>query len=97
MIFFALLSGFFHPFLTGSNPFVVIIGVLILFLGLVGSILLYKTVTYERRPSMFVVLESGLISYKAGSSNHKRLVFFIAGLILIIISTLYIYQITGRI
>lgn len=93
--FFALLSGFFHPFLTGSNPAIVLIGVIVLFIGLAGAILLYKTATFVKKPGVFV-MRDGLISYKTGSST-RRIIFFIGGAGLIITSLIHIYQITGRI
>jgi len=53
IIFFTLLSGFFHPLImeTSFNP--VIIGVLILFVGLAGGILLYKASISETKREIF--------------------------------------------
>ncbi len=48
-VFFALLAGFFHPIITGQSFDVVIIGVLVLFVGLAGAVLLYKAATSKRR------------------------------------------------
>jgi len=47
--FFALLAGFFHPLITNTSLDIVVIGVLILFIGLAGGILLYKTATSDKK------------------------------------------------
>ena len=52
--FFALLSGFFHPLITNQSFDSVIIGVLVLFAGLVGGILLYKAATSEKYRIIFL-------------------------------------------
>ena len=53
IIFFALLSGIFHPLITGFNFDFLITGILILFVGLLGSILLYKSITSETKRRIF--------------------------------------------
>ena len=68
--FFALLSGIFYPLTTKTSFEPVISGILILFLGLAGGVLLYKATTSETR----------------------REIFFGVGLILIGISTYFIFQ-----
>ena len=68
--FFALLSGVFYPLITNTSFEPVISGILILFLGLAGGVLLYKATT----------------------SETKREIFFGVGLILIGISTYFIFQ-----
>ena len=73
--FFALLSGVFYPLITKTSFESVISGILILFLGLAGGILLYKATT----------------------SETKRGIFFGVGLILIGISSYFIFQFTGRV
>jgi len=70
--FFALLSGVFYPFITNTSFEPVISGILILFLGLAGGVLLYKATTSETR----------------------REIFFGVGLILIGISSYFIFQFT---
>jgi len=73
--FFALLSGVFYPLITNTSFEPVISGILILFLGLAGGVLLYKATT----------------------SETKREIFFGVGLILIGISSYFIFQFTGRV
>ena len=58
-IFFALLAGLFHPFISGSSFGPVIAGVLILFLGLAGGVLLYKAATSDSRRG--ILLGGGFI------------------------------------
>jgi hypothetical protein len=60
--FFALLAGFFHPIITNTSFDSVISGVLVLFVGLAGGVLLYKSVTSENRRIMFLGGGFGLIS-----------------------------------
>ena len=52
--FFALLAGFFHPLITNTSFDSVVIGVLILFVGLVGGVLLYKAATSEKKREIFL-------------------------------------------
>jgi len=52
--FFALLSGFFHPLIINTSFNSVVIGVLVLFVGLVGGILLYKAATSENKRIIFL-------------------------------------------
>ena len=51
--FFTLLSGVFYPLVTNTSFEPVISGILILFLGLAGGILLYKATTSETRREIF--------------------------------------------
>ena len=73
--FFTFLSGIFYSLITNTNFELVISGILILFLGLAGGVLLYKATTSETR----------------------REIFFGVGLILIGISSYFIFQFTGRV
>ena len=73
--FFTLLSGIFYPLVTNTSFEPVISGILILFLGLAGGVLLYKATT----------------------SETKREIFFGVGLILIGISSYFIFQFTGKV
>ena len=52
--FFALLSGFFHPLITNTSFDSVVIGVIILFIGLAGGVLLYKSAISEKRRGIFL-------------------------------------------
>jgi len=52
--FFALLAGLFHPLITGVSFDGVITGSLILFVGLAGGVLLYKSATSENRRGIFL-------------------------------------------
>ena len=57
LTFFALLSGVFFPLVTPGIPFDhAIQGVATLFLGLVGTILLFKAVTSDTRQGIFIVV-----------------------------------------
>ncbi|MBM3910039.1 MAG: hypothetical protein FJ356_00120 [Thaumarchaeota archaeon] len=53
-VFFALLAGFFSPLITGQGFDLVIIGVIILFVGLGGAILVYKAATSEKRRMIYL-------------------------------------------
>jgi len=46
--FFALLAGLFYPLITNTSFDGVIVGVLVLFLGLAGGVLLYRAATSEK-------------------------------------------------
>ena len=52
--FFALLAGLFHPLITDTSFDGVITGVLVLFVGLAGGVLLYKSATSENRRGIFL-------------------------------------------
>ena len=52
--FFVLLAGFFHPLITNTSFDSVIVGVLVLFVGLAGGVLLYKAATSEKRRGIFL-------------------------------------------
>ncbi len=55
IFFFALLSGMFYPIITHSNGDSVIEGVLILFVGLAGAVLLYKAGTSDKHKKAYLV------------------------------------------
>lgn len=61
-IFFALLSGFFHPLITGAPFDSVIVGVLVLFVGLAGGVLVYKAATSDKRRGIYLGGGFGLIA-----------------------------------
>ena len=52
--FFALLAGLFHPLITNTSFDGVITGILILFVGLAGGVLLYRAATSENRRGIFL-------------------------------------------
>jgi len=52
--FFALLAGFFHPLITNTSFDSVIAGVLVLFVGLAGGVLLYRSATSENKRKIFL-------------------------------------------
>jgi hypothetical protein len=52
--FFTLLAGFFHPLITNTSYDGVITGVLILFMGLAGGVLLYRAATSEKWRGIFL-------------------------------------------
>jgi len=52
--FFALLAGLFHPLITDTSFVGVVIGVLVLFVGLAGGVLLYRAATSENRRGIFL-------------------------------------------
>lgn len=54
VMFFALLAGFFQPLVTGGSLEGVVSGILVLFVGLFGGVLLYKSVTSEKRRIIFM-------------------------------------------
>jgi len=62
ILFFVLLSGFFHPLITGASFDTVIFGVIILFVGLAGAVLVYKAATSDNRRSIYLGGGFGLIA-----------------------------------
>ena len=54
IVFFTLLAGFFHPLITNTSTDNLIAGVLILFVGLAGGVLLFKAVTTEKKREIFL-------------------------------------------
>ena len=60
-IFFALLSGFFHPLITNTSFDIVIIGSLVLSVGLAGGIVLYKASTSDTKKEIFFAAGFALI------------------------------------
>jgi len=60
--FFALLAGFFHPLINGNSFDSVIFGVIVLFVGLAGGVLLYKSATSDKRREIYLGIGLGLIA-----------------------------------
>lgn len=52
--FFTLLAGLFHPLITNTSFNNVIAGVLVLFVGLAGGVLLYRAATSESKRAIFL-------------------------------------------
>ena len=61
IVFFALLSGFFYPLVNDTSFDIVISGILILFVGLAGGILLYKATISETKREIFFISGFALI------------------------------------
>ena len=56
IVFFSLISGVFYPLVeSGANANSVVIGVLILFFGLSGAVLVYKAGTSDKRQKMYLI------------------------------------------
>jgi uncharacterized membrane protein YjjP (DUF1212 family) len=62
VVFFALLSGIFYPLISGTSLDGVIAGIIVLFVGLAGGILLYKSTTSEKRREIYFGVGLGLIA-----------------------------------
>jgi hypothetical protein len=62
ILFFVLLSGLFHPLITGASFDNVIFGVIILFVGLAGTVLVYKAATSHKRRGIYLGGGFGLIA-----------------------------------
>ncbi len=62
VVFFALLSGIFYPLISGTSLDGVIAGIIVLFVGLAGGILLYKSTTSEKRREIYLGIGLGLIA-----------------------------------
>ena len=61
--FFALLAGIFFPLITYQTSFdIVIQGIVTLFLGLTGAILLFKGATSDKRRGIFIAIGFALIA-----------------------------------
>ena len=65
-MFFALLAGFFSPFITGHSFEEVISGVAVLFLGLIGGILVYKFFSSEKSRIIYLPIGFALIVISLG-------------------------------
>ncbi|HUT05942.1 MAG TPA: hypothetical protein VMW74_04535 [Nitrosopumilaceae archaeon] len=62
VVFFALLAGFFNPLISGVSFDSVIFGVVVLFVGLAGGVLLYKSSSLEKRREIYFAGGFGLIA-----------------------------------
>ena len=62
IIFFTLLSGIFYPLINELSLDIVIVGVFVLFIGLIGGILVFKSTTSETKKEIFFGIGFGLIA-----------------------------------
>ena len=63
LVIFALLAGVFFPLISPGVPFdFTILGIVILFLGLIGTILLFKAVTSDKTRGIFIAVGFALIT-----------------------------------
>ena len=63
LAFFVLIAGIFVPLITYQTSFdTVIQGVVTLFLGLIGAILLFKAATSDERRGLFIAIGFALIA-----------------------------------
>ena len=63
LAFFALLAAIFSPLIIAQTSFdLVIQGIVTLFLGLIGAILLFKATTSDERRGLFIVIGFVLIA-----------------------------------
>ncbi|MHB8545425.1 MAG: hypothetical protein ACYDAJ_01495 [Nitrosotalea sp.] len=60
--FFALLSGMFYPIITHSTWDPVIIGTFILFVGLAGTVSIYKAATAEKHKKAWLIIGLAITS-----------------------------------
>ena len=99
VVFFALLAGLFHPLITDTSFDGVIFGILILFVGLAGGILLYRSAQFGKKKGIFEGTGEILVyrSILTVTSDKKRMMFLVGGFTLIIISLFFIIQLTGRV
>ena len=62
IIFFTLLSGIFYPLIQELSIDIVITGVFVLFIGLIGGILVFKSTTSETKKEIFFGIGFSLIA-----------------------------------
>ena len=60
--FFALLSGMFYPIITHSSWDTVISGTLILFVGLAGTVSIYKSSTAKNHKKAYLIIGLAITS-----------------------------------
>ena len=61
-VFFALLSGLFYPFIQGGTLDYTIYGVIVLFVGLAGGIMIYKASTSDKKRGIYLGIGLGLVA-----------------------------------
>jgi peptidoglycan/LPS O-acetylase OafA/YrhL len=62
IVFFALLSGLFYPFIQGGTLDYTIYGVIVLFVGLAGGIMIYKASTSDKKRGIYLGIGLGLVA-----------------------------------
>ncbi len=62
IVFFALLSGVFYPFIQGGTLDYAIYGVIVLFVGLAGTIMIYKAATSDKKRGFYIGIGFGLVA-----------------------------------
>lgn len=62
IVFFVLLSGFFHPLITHTSIDSVVLGTMILFVGLAGAVLLYKAAVSQKKRELLLGGGFGLVA-----------------------------------
>lgn len=60
VVFFALLSGVFYPFVQGGTLDFLFLGIFVLFVGLAGAILVYKASTSDKKRGIYLGIGFGL-------------------------------------
>ncbi|MBT4955348.1 MAG: hypothetical protein HON30_00890 [Nitrosopumilus sp.] len=63
IIFFAFLSGIFYPLINELSFDIVINGIVVLFIGLIGGIILFKSTTSETKKELFFGIGFSLIGF----------------------------------
>jgi uncharacterized membrane protein YjjP (DUF1212 family) len=61
-VFFTLLAAVFNPLIKNTSFDGVISGVIVLFVGLAGGVLLYKSASSEKRREIYLGVGVGLIA-----------------------------------
>ena len=77
VVFFALVSAIFHPMIKDDDYSKEILGIIVLFMGTIGGILVYKS-NYQEQ-------------------EKTRTQYFQIGLMMIIVSTAFIFILTGKV
>ena len=56
LFFFGFLSGIFYPIITGNSPDKALTGILVLWVGLIGVLLLFKAAKEEQNRLKYLVM-----------------------------------------
>jgi hypothetical protein len=60
--FFAFLSAILYPFVQGGTLDYSIYGIIVLFVGLAGTIMIYKAVTSDKKRGLYIGIGFGLVA-----------------------------------